>query len=90
MMHCYEIIPSWKAWLCFNPWLRGAALFDSPQGGTSPCPGPARYAQTAALLRSLDSGFPTLVNKGALHIISTPCVLHRHALASKALPEFWK
>jgi len=18
MMHCYEIIPSWKAWLCFN------------------------------------------------------------------------
>jgi len=26
----------------------------------------------------------------ALHIISTPCVLHRHALASKALPEYLK
>jgi len=23
MMHCYEIIPSCKAWLCFNPWLGG-------------------------------------------------------------------
>ena len=28
MMHCYEIIPSWKAWLCFNLWLGGATLFD--------------------------------------------------------------
>jgi len=32
----------------------------------------------------------TLVNKRALHIISTLCVLHRHALASKALPEILK
>jgi len=36
--------------------------------------------------------FTTLVNKRALHIISTPCVLHLPALvtASKALPEFLK
>jgi len=32
-MHCYEIIPSWKAWICFNPWLGGAALFDSSLEG---------------------------------------------------------
>ena len=45
---CYEIIPSWKAWLCFYLWFGGAALFDcggaalfnSPGGGTSPCRGP--------------------------------------------------
>jgi len=36
------------------------------------------------------SDFTTLVNKRAPHIISIPCVLHRHALASKALPEFLK
>ena len=30
------------------------------------------------------------MNNGALHIISTPCVLHRYALASKALLEFLK
>jgi len=36
------------------------------------------------------SGFTTLVNKQALHIISTPCVLHRHALASKVLPKYLK
>jgi len=36
------------------------------------------------------SSFTTLVNERALHNISTPCVLHRHALASKALPEYLK
>jgi len=48
MMHCYEIIPYWKPWPCFNPWLGGAALFDcgraalfnSPRDDTSPCQGP--------------------------------------------------
>jgi len=42
----------------------------------------ARYAQAAHFLCSLKSSFTTLVNKRALHIISTPCVLHRYALAS--------
>jgi len=27
------------------------------------------------------------MNTRALHLISTPCVLHQHALTSKALPE---
>jgi len=26
-MHCYEIIPFWKAWLCFNPWFVGGGTF---------------------------------------------------------------
>jgi len=39
------------------------------------------YTQTA-LLHSIKSGFTTLVDKRALHIISTPCVLHRCALAN--------
>jgi len=34
--------------------------------------------------------FTTLMNKRALHIISTVCVLHRHVLASKALPGYLK
>jgi len=38
----------------------------------------------------MKSSFITLVNKRALHNISTPCVLHRHALASEALPEYLK
>ena len=38
----------------------------------------------------MKSGFTPLVNKRALHIISTPCVLHRHALASKGLSEYLK
>ena len=33
-------------------------------------------------------GFTTLVKKRAPHIISNLCALHRHALASKTLPEF--
>jgi len=44
MTHCYEIIPSWKAYHCFNPWLGsgtfqlwGSAPFYLPQGGTSQC-----------------------------------------------------
>jgi len=36
----------------------------------------AHYAQTAPHLCLVKSGFTTLVNKWALHIISTPCVLH--------------
>jgi len=36
------------------------------------------------------SGFITLVNNWALHIISTPCVLYGHVLVSEALPEFKK
>jgi len=36
------------------------------------------------------STFTTLVNKRALHIISTLCVLHQHALTNKAFPEFLK
>ena len=42
----------------------------------------------ASSICSLISGFTNLVNKRALQIISTPCVLHRDALVSKALPEF--
>jgi len=44
----------------------------------------------APLLCSVKSGFTVLVNKRALRIISSPCVLHQHAVASKALPEFLK
>jgi len=59
VMHCYEIIPSWKAWLCFKPWLGGAALFDSgmaalfdsPRGGTSPCRGPGHGCRREHLSR---------------------------------------
>ena len=36
------------------------------------------------------SGFTILVKKHAPHIISTHCALHRHALASKTLPEYLK
>ena len=36
------------------------------------------------------SGFTTLAKKCTLHIISTHCVLHRHALASKTLFEYLK
>jgi len=36
------------------------------------------------------SGFTTLVNKRALHIISTHGVLHRHGLASQAFLEYLK
>ena len=50
----------------------------------------AGYAQTALFLCSVKSGFTPLVNKRALHIISTPCVLHRHAQVSKVLPEYLK
>ena len=50
----------------------------------------ARYAPTAPLLHSVKSGFSTLVNKRALRTISIPCVLHRHALESKALREYLK
>jgi len=39
---------------------------------------------------SVKSGFTTLVNKRVLKIFSTPSVLHRHALASKALLEYLK
>jgi len=38
----------------------------------------------------MKSGFTTLVNKRALHINSPPYFLHRHALASKAFPEYLK
>jgi len=36
------------------------------------------------------SVFTILVNKRAPHVISTPCVLHWHALASQTLPEYLK
>ena len=36
------------------------------------------------------SGFTTSVKKRAPHIISIHCALHRHALASKTLPEYLK
>ena len=36
------------------------------------------------------SGLTTLVNKRALHIISTHGVLHRHGLASQAFLEYLK
>jgi len=48
----------------------------------------ARYAQT--LLCSAKSGFTTMVNKRELHIVSIFCFLHRHAPASKVLPEYLK
>jgi len=42
-MHCYEIIPSWKAWLCFNPWFGGrhfstvgSGVTDGGKGGAPP------------------------------------------------------
>jgi len=42
-MHCYEIIPSWKAWLCFKPWLGGwhfstvgSGVTDGGQGCAPP------------------------------------------------------
>ena len=44
----------------------------------------------APLLCSVRSGFTALVNNRAPHITSAPCVLHQHALASKALPEYLK
>jgi len=50
----------------------------------------ARYAQRAHLLCSVKSSFTTPVDKRALHNIYAPCVLHRHALESKALPEYLK
>jgi len=50
----------------------------------------ACYAQTAPLLCSVKSGFTTVVSQRAPRIISTPRVLHRHALASKALAEHLK
>ena len=50
----------------------------------------SRYAQKAPLLCSVKSGFTTLVNKRALHVMCPLCILHRHALASKALPEYLK
>jgi len=39
---------------------------------------------------SVKSGFTILVNKRAPYIMSAPCVLHRHTLAGKALPEYLK
>ena len=33
-MPCYEIIPSWKAWLCFYPWLRGRHFSTAGSGVT--------------------------------------------------------
>ena len=44
----------------------------------------------APSMRSAKSGFTTLVKKRAPHIISIHCALHRHALASKTLPEYLK
>jgi len=44
----------------------------------------------ARLFFTVKSGFTTLENNRALHIISTLYDLHRHALASKALPEYLK
>ena len=41
----------------------------------------------APLMLSAKSGFTTLVKKRAPHIISIHCALHRHALASKTLPN---
>jgi len=34
MMHCYEIIPPWKAWLCLNPWL-GVRHFSTVGSGVT-------------------------------------------------------
>ena len=53
------------------------------------------FAQTVGSLSCLSmlgakSGFTTLVKKRSPHIISTHCALHRHALASKILPEYLK
>ena len=43
MMHCYEILPFWNAWICFNPWLGGrhfstvgSDVTDERQGCTPP------------------------------------------------------
>ena len=36
------------------------------------------------------SEFATLVKKRAPHIVSSHCILHRHALTSKTLPEYLK
>jgi len=51
----------------------------------------SRRLAMALLLCSVKLGFTTLVNKRALHIIYyNPCILHRHALARKAFPEYLK
>ena len=44
----------------------------------------------APAMMGVKSGFTTLVKKRAPHVISTHCVLHRHALASKTLPQYLK
>ena len=44
----------------------------------------------APAMMGVKSGFTTLVKKKAPHVISTHCVLHRHALASKTLPHYLK
>ena len=47
-------------------------------------------ADGAPSMLGAKSGFTTLVKKRAPHIISNHCALHRHALASKTLPEYLK
>ena len=44
----------------------------------------------APAMMGVKSGFTSLVKKRAPHVISTHCVLHRHALASKTLPQYLK
>jgi len=50
----------------------------------------AMHTDGASSICSVRSGFTTLVNKRALNVISSPCVLHHHALSSTALPEYSK
>ena len=72
----------WKKWITFfNKIYPGImwVLFAQTVGSLS-CPS----------MLGAKSGFTTLVKKRAPHIISTHCTLHRHAPASKTLPEYLK
>ena len=56
MMHCYEIIPSWKAWLWFNPWL-GGRHFSTRPGAALPHVGAltgGQHGQRLELVTQLD------------------------------------
>ncbi|XP_013793143.1 protein ZBED8-like [Limulus polyphemus] len=44
----------------------------------------------APAMMGVRSGFTALVKQKAPHVITTHCVLHRHALAAKTLPESLK
>jgi len=82
-MHCYEIIPSWKAWLCFNPWLGGDRHFstvgsdvtDGGQGCAPPPPGKINAKNGPLLVISwtaeYESAFTSLGKCVGLDVLNT-------------------